>query len=187
MSGKQKNNRKRKNEEPVSNLHFRAMSLFIRIRNALSPPDKTVKEAGIQPGHTVLDYGCGPGGHSIAAAKLVGQSGKVYAIDIHALAIRSVQKKASRKGLKNIETIQSSCATGLQNNSLDVGLLYDTFHELNDPREVLAELARILKPEGVLSFSDHHLKEQEITSGVTESGLFSLLRKGEKNYTFGKK
>ena len=172
---------------PMSNLHFRAMSLFIRIRNTLSPPEKTLKEAGIQPGHTVLDYGCGPGAHSIAAAKLVGPSGKVYALDIHPHAIRSVQKKASRKSLNNIETIQSGCATGLQDNSLDFVLLYDTFHELNDPRGVLAELARVFKPEGLLSFSDHHLKEQEITSGVTDSGLFSLVRKGEKTYTFRKK
>lgn len=172
---------------PMSNLHFKGMSLFIRVRNALSPPEKILKEAGIQPGHTVLDYGCGPGSHSIAAAKLVGQSGKVYALDIHPLAIRCVQKKTSRKGLKNIETINSDCATGLQDGSLDVVLLYDTFHELNDPRKVLAELGRVLKPEGLLSFSDHHMKEQEITSGVAESGLFSLLRNGEKTYTFKKK
>jgi len=172
---------------PMSNLHFRGMSLFIRVRNAFSPPEKMLKEAGIQPGHTVLDYGCGPGGHSIAAAKLVGQSGEVYALDIHPLAIRSVQKKASRKGLKNIKTIQSDCATGLQDNSLDIVLLYDTFHELNDQQGILAELARVLKSEGVLSSSDHHLKEQEITRGITGSGLFSLLGKDEKTYTFKRK
>jgi len=172
---------------PMSNLHFRGMSLFIRVRNALSPPKETLKEAGIQPGHTVLDYGCGPGGHSIAAAKLVGESGKVYALDIHPLAIRSVQKKTSQKGLKNVEMINSDCATGLQDNSLDVVLLYDTFHELNDPRVVLAELARVLKQEGILSFNDHHLEEQEITRRVTESGLFTLLRKDAKTCTFRKK
>jgi ubiquinone/menaquinone biosynthesis C-methylase UbiE len=163
------------------------MSNFVlSFRNAVSPPKKTLKEAGIQPGHTVLDYGCGPGGHSIAAAKLVGPSGKVYALDIHPLPIRTVQKKASRKGLKNIETIQSDCATGLQDNRLDIVLLYDTFHELNDPQGVLAELTHVLKPEGALSLSDHHLEEQEIIRGITESGLFSLLRKDEKTYTFKK-
>lgn len=170
----------------MKNLHFKGMSLFINIRNLFSPPKETLKEATIKPGYTVLDYGCGPGGHSVAAAKLSGKSGKVYALDIHPLAIESVQKKALRKRLKNIKTILSNCATELPDSSVDVVLLYDTFHELNDSDSVLTELARVLKPDGVLSFSDHHMKEGEIVSGVTGSGLFGLLKKDKKTYTFRK-
>ncbi len=54
----------------------------------------------IKPGTHVLDYGCGPGNYTIVAAELVGPSGKVYAVDIHPLAIREVQNKADIKGLK---------------------------------------------------------------------------------------
>jgi hypothetical protein len=44
-----------------------------------------------------------------------------------------------------------------------------------------------LKPDGILSLSDHHMKENEIESQVTNSGLFSLSRKGQRTYTFLKK
>ena len=56
--------------------------------------------------------------------------------------------------------------------------------DLSDPDAILNELHRVLKQDGVLSFSDHHLKEDEIISGVTGRGLFRLLRKGTKTYSF---
>jgi ubiquinone/menaquinone biosynthesis C-methylase UbiE len=65
--------------------------------------------------------------------------------------------------------------------------LYDIFHDLSDPNEILKELHRVLKPDGVLSFSDHHLKEDEIVSGVSNSGLFSLSKRGQRTYSFLKK
>jgi len=74
----------------------------------------------------------------------------------------------------------------LPNNSVDVILLYDTFHDLSEPDKVLDELHRVLKPNGILSFSDHHMKENSIMSRVTNKGLFKLLKKGEKTYSFVK-
>jgi ubiquinone/menaquinone biosynthesis C-methylase UbiE len=79
--------------------------------------------------------------------------------------------------LKNIEIIYSNCKTGLPDNSIDVVLLYDVLHELNKPNEVLKEIHRVLKSNGILSVSDHHMKENEIISKVTNRGLFKLLRK----------
>jgi ubiquinone/menaquinone biosynthesis C-methylase UbiE len=146
-----------------------------------------LKEVGIKPGFRVLDYGCGPGSYIIPLAELVGESGKVYALDIHPLAIRKVQDIASKKQLTNVKTILSDCKTGLPDNSLDVVLLYDIFHHLSEPDLILKELRRVLKLDGVLSFSDHHMKENEIISRVTNSGLFKLARKGQRTYTFLKK
>jgi ubiquinone/menaquinone biosynthesis C-methylase UbiE len=83
-----------------------------------------------------------------------------------------------------VETILSDCKTGLPDDSIDVVLLYDTFHDLSDPNMALEELHRVLKPNGILSFSDHHMKENEIISKVTDNELFRLLRKGEWTYSF---
>jgi ubiquinone/menaquinone biosynthesis C-methylase UbiE len=63
-------------------------------------------------------------------------------------------------------------------------LLYDTFHDLSDPDGVLTELHRVLKPNGILSFSDHHMKKNEITSRVTERGLFKLSKEGKRTFIF---
>jgi len=170
-----------------SNLGFGLMAFGYKFRDLRLPRKDILEEVGIIPGSHVLDYGCGPGGYIVALAELVGESGKIYALDIHPLAIQRVKDIASKKQLANVETILSDCQTGLPDNSLDVVLLYDIFHHFGDPNRILKELHRVLKPGGVLSFSDHHLKEDEILSGVTNSGLFSLSRKSQRTYSFLKK
>jgi ubiquinone/menaquinone biosynthesis C-methylase UbiE len=174
-------------DKAESNLGFRLMAFSYRFRDFRLPRKNILKEVGIKPGFHVLDYGCGPGSYIGPLAELVGESGKVYALDIHPLAIRKVQGIASREKLANVKTILSDCQTGLPDNSLDVVLLYDIFHHLSDPDRILKELHRVLKPDGILSFSDHHMEENEIVSGVTNSGLLKLARKGQRTYSFLKK
>jgi ubiquinone/menaquinone biosynthesis C-methylase UbiE len=179
-----KNRRETAMDKPMSDFDFKFMSVGYKFRDLRLPRKNILKEVGIKPGFHVLDYGCGPGGYIPSLAELVGESGKVYALDIHPLAIQKVQDIASKKQLANVETILSDCQTGLPDHSLDVVLLYDIFHHLSDPDVVLKELHRVLKPDGILSFSDHHMKEKEIVAEVTKSGLFRLSRKGERTYTF---
>ncbi len=63
-------------------------------------------------------------------------------------------------------------------------LLYDVFHGLSDPNSVLQELHRVLRPDGLLSLSDHHRDEVEIVSRVTDRELFTLSKKGRTTYRF---
>jgi ubiquinone/menaquinone biosynthesis C-methylase UbiE len=162
------------------------MAFAFKIRDFLRPRRDIVKEVEMKEGFHVLDYGCGPGSYVPAVAELVGKSGKIYALDINPLAIKMVKKIAVKKQLSNVETILSDCNTGLPDYSIDVVLLYDTFHDLVDQNMVLGELHRVLKPNGILSFSDHHMKENEILPKITDNGLFRLLRKGERTYSFVK-
>jgi len=172
--------------KPESNFNFKAMSFMFKLRDLVMRPKDLLKEGEIKPGFRVLDYGCGPGGYLLPLAELVGNSGKIYALDIHPSAIHSVQNIIAKNKLTNVDTILSDCKTGLPDNSIDVVLLYDTFHDLNNPDQILRELHRILKQEGILSFSDHHLKEDEIISQVTKQGLFKLSQKGKRTYSFKK-
>lgn len=167
-----------------SNAGFRLMALSFKIRDILRPRIAILKEADIKPGYYVLDYGCGSGSYIPDTARLVGESGLVYALDVHPLAIKMVQNLATKMKLEHVKTIRSDCRTGLPDKSLDVVLLYDTFHDLDRPDEVLKEIHRSLKSAGTLSFSDHHMTEEEIVSKVTEHGLFRLLRKGKRTYSF---
>ncbi|MFB0561909.1 MAG: class I SAM-dependent methyltransferase [Candidatus Lokiarchaeia archaeon] len=172
---------------PNSNLHFKMIAFSFKFRDFFSPRKNILKEVGIKPGYHLLDYGCGPGSYILPAAELVGKSGKIYALDIHPLAAQAVQKISSKNRLTNVKTITSDCKTGLPDDSVDVVLLYDTFHALSDSNCVLKELHRVLKPGGILSFSDHHMNEDEIVSNITRNGLFKLSKKGEKTYNFQKK
>ncbi len=171
-------------KKPMPDFHFKVMAFAFKIRDLLIPRMKVLKEVGIKPGFHVLDYGCGSGSYIIPTAELVCKSGKIYALDIKPLATQMVKNITAKNQLTNVETINSDCPTGLPDSSVDAVLLYDTFHHLSDPDRVLEELARVLKPEGILSFSDHHIKEKEIVFKVTNRGLFKLSKKGKKTYSF---
>jgi ubiquinone/menaquinone biosynthesis C-methylase UbiE len=165
-------------EKPPSGFGFWVMSLGFKIRDIVKPRGNILKEVGIRPGFRVLDFGCGPGGYILPLEKLVGPSGKIYALDMNPAALKAVKSLAARYNIINIETIQSDLATGLPDASVDVALLYDVLHHLKDRDAVLAELHRVLPPEGILSVSDHHLEDGDITSQITTGGLFRLSRKG---------
>jgi len=143
-------------------LMFKEMSFILKLRDTFKPRDEILKEVDINPGFRVLDFGCGPGSYLLATSKLVGKDGKIFALDINPLAIKKVKDKALKLGLSNVETICSDCQTELQNNEVDIVFLYDIFHMLHDKIRVLTEIHRILKEKGILSFSDHHMKEKNI-------------------------
>jgi ubiquinone/menaquinone biosynthesis C-methylase UbiE len=170
----------------LSNFDFRFMSLGFKIRDIFRPRRYILEETNIKTGCQVLDFGCGSGSYIIPVIELIGDLGTLYALDIHPLAIKSAQRLAAKKRLSNVRTILSDSDTGLPPSSIDVALLYDTLHDLEDSDTVLAELHRILKPEGILSVNDHHLKEEEIISRVIKSELFQLKSKGKRTLNFSK-
>jgi ubiquinone/menaquinone biosynthesis C-methylase UbiE len=168
----------------MPNLMFKGMALMFRLRDLLEPREKILDEVDIRPGFHVLDYGCGPGGYVVETAERIGESGIIYALDIHPLAVQSVADLTGKRGLTNVETILSGCKTGLPGGSLDLVLLYDIFHMLSDPQAILTELHRVLKPGGALSFHDPHMREDDIVAGVTGTHLFRLAQKGRYTYHF---
>jgi len=173
-------------DKPMNNLMFRLMAAFFWFRYRSALPQEAIAEARIQPGDTVLDFGCGPGGFSVAAARIAGKKGRVYALDILPLAATYVARYAKKAGVANLRTITSGHETGLADKSVDVVLLYDILHHLKEPGPILAELSRVMKKDGSLSVTDHHLKGDNIVSRITGSGLFRLAGKGKRTHTFTK-
>jgi ubiquinone/menaquinone biosynthesis C-methylase UbiE len=170
----------------MPNIWFKMMALEFKIRDFVKPRQDIIKEVGLKEGFRVLDFGCGPGGYIIPVSEAIGTTGKLYALDDMPIALEMVRKIVEKHHLENVKTITSDCDTGLPNEELDVVLLYDVFHDLTDRKAVLSELQRVLKQTGTLSFSDHHLKENEIVSSITDSGLFTLSRKNKRTYSFVK-
>ena len=170
----------------MPNFMFKCMTMVFKLRDLLQPRADIVNEAGIKPGYHVLDFGCGPGAYTESVSKKVGTSGKVYALDLHSLAIQSVQNIIDRKNLTNVETILADGQTGLPDGSVDLVLLYDVFHMLQTPQETLAEFHRILKPGGQLSVIEPHMKEIKTITGVTKGKLFRLCREGRHVLQFVK-
>ncbi|MFW9988443.1 MAG: class I SAM-dependent methyltransferase [Candidatus Odinarchaeota archaeon] len=167
-----------------SNLDFKCMSFFFKIRDIFHNPIKKINNADIRQGETVLDYGCGPGSYSLAAAEKIGTMGKLIAADIHPLALQKVRKKAKKMGYSNIETIQTECDTKLDDESIDRIICFDVFHGISNKNNIINEFYRVLKPNSILSLDDHHYNEDQIIDFIASKGLFKLADSNDKQYNF---
>lgn len=160
-------------DRPMPGWLFHLMALEFRLKARSGRPERVLAEAGIAAGAVVLDFGCGPGRYTIPVARRVGPSGKVFALDLHPLALRYVEKAARRAGVDNVEGLLSDgLPVPLPDASVDAVLLYDTLHDVGDPARVLHELHRVLRPGGVLSFRDHSLPADRVEAFFLEAGLF---------------
>jgi ubiquinone/menaquinone biosynthesis C-methylase UbiE len=166
--------------KPMSDFGFRAMSFFLALRSWFLDFRKPLRQAGIREGQTVLDFGCGPGYYTIPAAKMVGDKGRVYALDVHHVALRSVEARARKEGLTNITTILAGRDAAPPDWSVDVVLAYDMIHMVKDKRALGKELHRVLKPDGLLSVIVEHTKVDDVLGVLEEGGLF-LLRDRQGN------
>jgi len=163
---------------------FNLMALSYRVRDALKPRLPYLEEAGIRQGMTVLDFGCGSGSYTAPAARMAGRSGRVYALDRNPAALKATSARAAKAKLTNVKTLLSDGVTGLLNGSVDVVLLYDIFHDLEEPNVILGELRRVLKRSGILSTHDHHLDSLQLTKAIESSGLFRMTCVGALTITF---
>jgi len=174
-------------DKTMTDFDFKSMSLSYKLRDFFIPRIRILREIGIKQGFSVLDYGCGPGSYMLPLEKLVGSSGRIFALDLHPLATQRVQKIIAKNQLNNVEVILCDRETQLPDKTIDVILFYDILHSLNDVNRILKELHRVLKPAGILSCSDHHLKGNQIVSKMTDEGLFQLSRSGKRTHSFSKK
>lgn len=158
-------------QKQMNGLWFRLLTLEYRLKMNSVAVLCALKDVGIEPGMSVLDFGCGIGRYSLSAAEAVGSHGVVYAVDVHPLAIKMVEKKAAKARLENIHAVRSDCATGLAAESVDIVLLYDALHDVEDKRAVLRELHRVLRPRGTLSYRDHTLRGEPLLSTMRSSGF----------------
>ena len=164
---------------------FAIMKTVLTLRSLFKKPERTLREMGIQKGQTVLDYGCGIGSFSIPAAKMVGNDGIVYALDIHPLAIKAVEKKIKKKRITNVKTILSARETGLPDESVDVVLLYDVLQMVSDREKLLEELHRVLKPDGILFATAEHLDPtNEFMNIFSKTNLFTLIEQRGEVFRF---
>ena len=150
---------------------------------------EALKSVGLKDGMTVLDFGCGAGDYTVVAAKLVGKSGKVYALDVDEAILEQVKVKLKREGLQNVTIICGDEEIALADESMDVILLYDVIHLVKGKEDLIKRLHRMLKPNGILSvFPHYHFKREEIIKLGLQNGLFMLVNEDQNNniYNFKK-
>jgi len=100
----------------------------------------------ITTGKNVADIGAGSGWFTVRAARRVGETGVVYAVDINPEAAHYIDKRARKEGLYNVKTILSkSDDPQLPANAVDSVLLLKTYHEIEKPIALLRNLRGSLR------------------------------------------
>ncbi len=107
----------------------------------------------VQNGMTAVDIGCGMGMFSLAMAKMVGNSGRVYSVDIQRKMLDALRKRAAKAGvLDRIRLIHTNeDSIGVQ-DPVDFVLAFWMVHEVRDKKRFFDQVASILKKTGALLF-----------------------------------
>ncbi len=117
--------------------------------------DKVFSTLNLQTDTVFLDLACGRGAYSLDAAKRLGKEGLVYGVDLWEEGVNVLKKQAEDLGLKNIKPLHNDASKiHIQDNSIDICLMATVLHDFvvdGNVDNVLKEVARVLKPKGILA------------------------------------
>ncbi|MFA6416295.1 MAG: methyltransferase domain-containing protein [Candidatus Paceibacterota bacterium] len=121
-------------------------------------PEDVAKEFGLMSGEEVAEFGTGIGAYTLACAKIVGGSGKIYAIDVQKDLLERLRNDAKNLGITNIEyiwgDIEEVGGTKLKDHLVDVVLMASVFFQLADKLGAVKEAQRLLRSGGRIVFID---------------------------------
>jgi len=121
-------------------------------------PESNIESFGLEPGMKVADMGAGSGFYSIAASKAVGETGKIYAIEVQKELLAKIKNDADRVGATNIDYIWADIeilnGCRIATRSVDAVFLTNTLFQVEDKMGTLHEAFRIIKPKGRILLID---------------------------------
>jgi ubiquinone/menaquinone biosynthesis C-methylase UbiE len=118
-------------------------------RRKLLPPEQTLIKLGLNKGDIIADIGCGIGYFTIPASKIVGDSGKIFAMDIIPEMLQDVEIKVNENNISNIETILTEeNDLKLKDDKITFAFISNVLHEANEKENFLTEIKRIISPDG---------------------------------------
>jgi demethylmenaquinone methyltransferase/2-methoxy-6-polyprenyl-1,4-benzoquinol methylase len=163
-------------------LPFIARIMESNIRYRFFGPSRILKGAEIRQGQKVLELGCGTGFFTVHAANLLGEKGKLVALDILPESVKIVTEKVQKANLKNVSVVKGNALnTKLDTESLDTILVFGVIPAPMLPmNQLLSEMHRILKPGGIMAV----WPTSWVQRNIVQSGLFTLSSKknGVTNY-----
>jgi predicted methyltransferase len=123
-------------------------------RDDWNKPDVIMDSLGIADGAVVADLGAGGGWFTIRLARRVGPNGVVYAQDIQPQMIEAINRRMQHEGVNNVRTVMGTSTDPRLPVGIDVVLIVDAYHEMEDPVTLLRNVARSLKPQGRVGVVD---------------------------------
>jgi ubiquinone/menaquinone biosynthesis C-methylase UbiE len=129
-------------------------------RDAYQKPDEVVRALALKPGERVADIGSGSGYFTLRLAAAVGDTGRVYGVDIDPEMIRHLNRRVRDAGAHNVQAVLSEPDDPLlPDGSIDRFVIVDTWHHIEKQPEYLALMKKMLKPGGQVVMIDFHKRE----------------------------
>ena len=148
-----------------------------------------LQNLGAKPGMTVCDMGCGNGFYAIQLAHLVGEQGKVLAVDIQPEMLTLLRARTEKENINNVRPVLGTVVDpGLPANQVDLILCVDVYHEFSHPEYMLRRMRKALSPQGLIVLVEfreedplvpikrlHKMSHQQIVKELRANG-FQLSR-----------
>ena len=154
------------------------------------PREEVMASIGLVPGLVVADVGAGTGFFAIPFARVIGNRGKVYAVDFQDEMLKKLNDKLSLpEAPTNIVALKGEALnTTLAKESCDVVFMANIWHELDDHPGVLREAKRLLRPGGRLAILDwradlpsppgppasHRISQADVIDTLVKQGWLTL-------------
>lgn len=126
-----------------------------------SDPASNIARFGLVEGMKVVDLGAGSGFYSIEAAKRVGSTGRIYAVDVQKDLLERLRSVAANQGIRTIEVVWGNAekigGTKLREAIADRVISSNILFQIEKPDDFCLEIKRILKPGGkamIIDWSD---------------------------------
>ena len=146
------------------------------LRRILHPPEKIL--AGlVSRGQTVLDIGCGMGHFTLGMAQMVGEQGRVIAVDLQAKMLDRVHRRAEKQRLRQRIILHEGEVAGLEmRGEVDCALAFWMVHEVPDQASFFKAVRGLLKPTGRFLVAEPkiHTSKADLNKSVkvaSEAGL----------------
>lgn len=155
-------------------------------RDEREQPERVLDALALAPGMTVADVGAGTGYFTVRLARRVGPTGRVYATEISPEMLRLAGARVSREALSNVQ-LELATATDakLPARCCDLVLLVDVYHELADPRAVMAGIRRALKETGRLVLIEYRGEDAQLAIKPEHKMTLAKLRAELEPMGFG--
>ncbi len=119
-----------------------------------------VRSLGLKRGMNVADIGAGSGYFTRRIAPEIGPEGKVYAVDIQQEMLDIMQQKLRRYGIRNVVPVLGKIDDPkLKENTIDLVIMVDVYHEFSHPHEMMQGIIRALKPDGLVVWVEYRKED----------------------------
>jgi len=144
-------------------------------RDAWQKPDEVVRALKLVPSATVADVGAGTGYFAVRLARAVPQ-GTVYAVDASADMVKYLGERTRREALANVTAVQAGARSANLPRAVDVALLVDVYHHIDDRVDYFRGLRASLQPGGRVAVIDFRPESRrgprhKIAAGVVQEEM----------------